>query len=54
MVELVLGNADESVEVEFVSLFPKTDNVVDWMLDAAARRAGISLCLTAWSYACAD
>ena len=44
---MVLENADESVEFELV-LFPKTDDVV-WVLDAAARRAGISLCLTAWS-----
>lgn len=46
MVGLVLENADE---VELVLLFPKTDDVVVWVLDAAARRAGISLCLTAWS-----
>ena len=46
---LVFENADENVEVELV-LFPKTDVVVVWVLDvAAARRAGISLCLTAWS-----
>ena len=45
---LVLVNADGNVEVELV-LFPKADVVVVWVLDAAARRAGISLCLTAWS-----